>query len=522
MGRYLLCLTAAVWGLLSSCSDEMKEVDTTPDAAVGIVSVAVIPDSSAISYEKFEILGDTIANVNDSVRYEVKKEALQKALVMVKATLFGEAYYNNVLIPDSGVVMDVTEPVRLEARSGGRSAYYVLKVLQRQTEPVVKDSIPVMEKMASGFKGFPANVIDYDVAYFKDKFYATVTSYMPGFENGASVLDKKVNYDLYTSADGLNWEQVVYKTNTEGVRLPRPQREYVVGGEGASLAVFNDRLYVLGGARTSGRDRLGNKPELIGVGETPTVSFWRSFSTADGETFDCDTVGMTMTARDSIMPSEARSILMGIFGMTPMVFKDKMYLFSPYKIFAGVTQSAANMYCTENGKDWTMMMQEEGSNVSAMTEASYFVFNDSLWCVGGARSFIGVGTMSNGIYASGDGENWIYRGMVPDSIMGNVYGMKAVATDSVIYLFGGQKQPMLEGEIAGFAPNQVFRSTDAVNWEVVKFPENFTPIRRAKVVSDGEKAWIFGGVSSPLTKSIYAYPSSADTWSTEVWTQILK
>ncbi len=522
MGRYLLFLTAAVWVLLGSCSDEMKEVDTTPDAAVGIVGVTVIPDSSAISYEKFEIIGDTIVNRYDSVRYDVKTEALQNALVKVKATLFGEAYYNNVLIPDSGVVMDVTTPVMLEARSGSRSAYYVLNVLQRQTEPVQEYTIPMMEKMASGFKGFPASVIDYDIAWFKDKFYATVTSYMPGFENGASVLDNKVNYDLYTSADGLNWEQVVYKTNTEGVRLPRPQREYVVGGEGASLAVFNDRLYVLGGARTKGRDKLGNQPEV--QYESPVVNNWRAFSTADGETFDCDTVGMTLTAGGMLIPNESRALLMGLFGMNPVVFKDRMYLFSPYKIYAGVTQSAANLYCTEDGKTWTMLEPtiDVGGSIAAMTEAAYFVFNDSLWCVGGARSFIGAGTMSNSIYSTGDGETWNYRGMVPDSIMGNVYGMKAVAADSVIYLFGGQKQPVFEGEIAGFAPNQVFRSTDAVNWEIVKFPENFTPIRRAKVVYDGEKAWIFGGVSSPLTKSIYAYPTSADTWSTEVWTQTLK
>ncbi len=518
VNKYLVFLTTAVGMLFGSCSDD--KIDTTPPPAVGIVGITVIPDGSAIAYDKFVVVGDTLVNIGDSIAYAVTQEALQHALVKVKPTLFGKAYYNNVQITDSGFVADVTKPLVLEARSAGGVATYVLKVVQSLTEP-----LPIMEKMASTFVGFPDKVIDYDVAYFKGKFYATVTSYMPdGGDVGATPKDKRVNYDLYVSEDGLRWEQVVYKTNTDGVRLPRGQKEYVVGGEGASLAVFNDRLYVLGGARNKGRDKFKNAPELQGM-DSPRIAFWRSFSTADGETFDCDTVGMQLYAMGEAMPSVARNQLLAIMGMTPVVFKDKMYMFSPYMMYAGQVQSSSKMYYTEDGKSWTMPMPESaesGGAVAPLTEAAYFVFKDSLWCVGGARSYINVATMSNSIFVTGDGMTWENRGMVPDSILGNVYGMKAVATDSVVYLFGGQKHPTMEGEIAGFTPNQVLRSTDAVNWEIVTTPDGFTPIRRAKAVSDGENAWIFGGVSSLLTKSIYAYPTEADTWSTETWVQKMK
>ncbi len=262
VNRYLVFLTTAVGMLFGSCSDD--KIDMTPPPAVGIVGVTVIPDGSAIAYDKFVITDDTIVNSGDSIAYAVTQEALRNALVKVKPTLFGKAYYNNVQIADSGFVADVTQPLVLEARSAGGTATYVLKVVQSQTEPM-----PVMEKVASSFVGFPDKVIDYDVAYFKGKFYATVTSYMPdGGDVGATPKDKKVNYDLYVSEDGLHWEQVVYKTNTDGVRLPRGQKEYVVGGEGSVLAVFNDRLYVLGGARTKGRDKLKNLPVLLGY-DTP-------------------------------------------------------------------------------------------------------------------------------------------------------------------------------------------------------------------------------------------------------------
>ncbi len=511
-----LLLAAAALGVFSACSEN---IDTTPPPAVGVINVSVIPDGSAISYDNF-VIGDTIVNTNDSVRYNVTPEALQNALVKVKPTLFGEAYYNNERILEDGVLMDVTQPVRLEARSGGLVTRYVLKVVQHQIQ-----TIPPMEKLASRFAGFPDPklMIDYDVAYFKDKFYATVTSYKPGTENGATVADRRINYELYTSEDGLTWEQVVYKTNTDGVRLPRGQKEYVVGGEGASLVVFNDRLYVLGGARTKGKDRFGNSPEL--QYEMPTVKNWRAFSTPDGETFYCDTVGKSLNMMDNELPSTAINQLMNIFGTVPVAFKDKLYMFSAQKIlYGGTYQPGTYIYHSEDGKRWiapTPITLSDGVAVASIADAAYFVFKDKMWCVGGFMNYAESGRFPNSIYSTEDGVNWTLEGTLPVELLGNVYGLRAVATENVVYLFGGQKYPMYEGEVVGFAPNQVLRSTDAINWEVVETPENFTPVRCGKVVGVGDKAWLFGGVSSIATDK-YPYPTSADTRSTEIWTQSLK
>ncbi len=508
MKKYFLFLAAAVCGLFSSCSD-----DDDDSVAVGITSVSVTPEGSAVSYNCTVNLG-VIENTNDSIGWDVAYEALQNAHIKVTTTIGSVAYYGDAVVSESGFVADVTAPITLQARGadGVTVVTYTLNVVQAKSAGNVD-----MAKKASTFNGFPKNLLDYDIAYFKNKFYATVTSL-----SDDSLTE---NYDLFTSENGVNWTKVEYTTNTNGVVLPEGQTEYVVGGEGASLVVFNDRLYVLGGARTKGADKFGNPAEISDgwFGPTPSIDHWRAFSTADGETFDCDTVGISLFANGQMIPTNRISMMLAQQGADPVAFNGKLYLFGGYRMAYGMTQPGGSSYVTENGKDWTMYvaLADNGLQTQRIVDAARFVFKGKMWCVGGLTNFISASNLTNSIYSTEDGEAWKFEGNVPDSIMGNIFGWKAVVTDDVVYLVGGQRVPAEDGVAPEFAL-QMFRSTDCINWEVVEMPANYdTPRRNARLVAVDNQAWIFGGINTLATGN-YAYPTELDTWTTDTWVKIMK
>ncbi len=504
--KKLFILAVAACGLFCSCSEDEPTVP-----AVGLTKVTVTPAGAPVS-NTCVITGTSIENTNDSVAFDVAPEALQQAEVSVVATLGSTVWFNGAAVEGGKFVADVTAPITIEARGAeDKVVAYTLNVVQAKTMGDVD-----LVKKASAFNGFPANVVDYDVTFFKGKFYAAVVSLQGEVEN----------YDIYTSENGTVWTPVDYTVNTEGVSLPDGQDSYVVGGEGASLVVFNDRLYVLGGARTRGADKFGNAAELEDgwMGIVPVISHWRSFSTADGQTFDCDTIGMSviMTQTGQPAPANMISMLLGRQNATAMAFNGKMYLTGGYAPMYGMMQPSRNTYVTENGKDWTDISgnTDDGKPAYAIFEAARFVFNNKMWIVGGHTNFIDPSQMVNAIYSSEDGVAWVKEGDVPAE-MQNVFGMKAVVADDVVYIFGGQKVPTADGEVASLAPTQMFRSVDGKTWEAVATPENYTAIRSARAVAMGNQAWIFGGYNS-LVIANYGAPVAGDTWSTETWVKNMK
>ncbi len=485
--------------MFCSCSEDEEAVVQ----AVGITKVTVTPAGAVTS--NCVVKGVMIENTKDSVAFDVAPEALQNAEISVTATIGSVVYYNGAAVKDGKFTADVTNPITIEARGASGKVVYTLKVVQAKTMGDID-----MVKKASKFAGFPEGVVDYDVAYFKGKFYAAVTS-----------LDGEVeNYDIFTSENGTTWTQVNYTVNTSGVNLPEGQDSYVVGGEGATLAVFNDRLYVLGGARTKGADKFGNEAETNwGMA---SITNWRSFSTADGLTFDCDTVGMSLTmvqdGEEVPVAANRISTMLARQNLTAEVFNGKMYMISGYSPMFGMMQPVRNSYVTTDGKNWTALnaTADDGKLPYAIFEAARFVFNGKMWVVGGHFNYIDAGQMSNKIYSSEDGETWEMKGEVPAE-MQNVFSMKAVVADDVIYIFGGQKQ----GETSGLAPTQMFRSVDGINWEAVAAPESFVPVRAAKVVGVGTQAWIFGGISS-LVSGNYAGPAATDVRQFDTWVKNMK
>jgi len=489
MKKSVWILLAAIGMMTAACS---SDDDSSTPAAVGILSAKVTPQGSSVSYNcDIDQTTLKIENTKDSVQWDVTDACLRQTTVTVSTTLGGTAYYNGTAIGADGVTVDGTAGVQLVVKDdNGQSKTYTLNVVRAKT--ATGDDMVIK---ASAFKGFPSGVIDYDMAYFNDKFYATVTSLSGETES----------YQLFTSEDGINWTEVDYKTSDSTTG-------YVIGGEGARMTVFNNKLYIMGGARTKGSDKYGNAAETSwGMA---TISTWRSYSTSDGITFACDTTGMKYINGENEYPSS----YMACTQMSFAELNGKLYMNDAYYMGFGMAQGKGIYAYTSNGKDWTALSvaADDETSINYTGGGAFFSFKGKLWKVGGYKSYISASNMTNAIYSSADGETWTKAGDLPTSMTG-LFGAKVVANDNIAYLFGGQ----FVTEDSSTLSNKVFSSTDGVNWTEVAVPTSFTARRNAKAVLAGNTAWVFGGITT-ASSGYYNYPSDTDVLGSDTWVKLMK
>lgn len=487
-------LFAALCMLTAACSSD--DESSTP-AAVGILSAQVTPQGSSVSYNcAIDQTTLKIENSADSVQWDVTDACLRQTTVTVSTTLGGTAYCNGTAIGSDGVVVDATSAVTLEVKDdNGQSKTYTLNVV-RATAATGDD----MVIKASAFKGFPTGIIDYDMAYFNDKFYATVTSLSGETEN----------YQLFTSEDGENWTEVAYKATTaEGV-------DCVVGDEGARMAVFNNKFYVMGGARSKGTDKYGNQAETTWswTGTAADLSVWRAYSTPDGVNFIDEGTNATYTMSGTSYPTS----YMACTQMSFAELNGKLYMTNAIGFAYGLSSGKGLYAYTSNGMDWTALRPatDDGAYISSLHGEAFFSFKDKLWTAGGCKSYISAGQAVNAIYSSTDGETWTKAADLPESMTG-LYGAKVIANDNVAILFGGEFVTQ-EGNTLS---NKVYRSTDGVNWEEVTAPAAYTARRNAKAALVGNTAWVFGGLTTGINSN-YNYPSDTDVLGADTWVKLMR
>lgn len=505
MKKSLWILGAALCTLsFAACSD-----DEGTQAAVGITAGTVIPEGSAVAYD-FVVNGTYLENTNDSVDWMVTDDALRHAVVKVTPTMGCTASYNGTAIPGEGLVIDVTSPVTIQVSGAGTTVAYTLNVVRATTA-----SGDDMRLVASSFMGMPSPLYDVDVTYFNGSFYAIATTVTGNAEA------KMENHQLFSSEDGVNWTEVNYQTSNSGVVLPDGQTGWSVGGEGASLVVFNDRLYVLGGARTQAADRFGEAAEVSSgwFGPGPALNAWRSASTADGVTFEADTIGATYTNSEGNLVALSQ---LGTAYATPVVFNGALYLKAGYAPAMTMWQSKSLYVRTHDGKNWedvsVVSASGDDCNVGTRCGAAFFAFKGKLWCVGGYRPmFPGTSTVDASIWSSADGETWTLEddGTNAKAVMGNMYGMKVAANDDVAYMFGGM---VLDENGSSTLSDKIFRSTDGVNWEEVETHENYAGSFIPSIVLQGNAAWVFGGKTG--VEGSYSVPAGVEV-ATETWVKLM-
>lgn len=505
----LMCLMAVLSLGFWSCSDD----DENGGAAVGITSVTVKPEGSAKEYRctPNQSTG-IIENTSDRVDWDVTDASLTRTMVKVTATLNTVVYYNDQVIGADGLEIDVKNSVTLTAKdNSGNTKVYTLNVVRATTA-----SGETMVLKSSSFQGLPSNLLSFDMAYFKDKFYAITTSVTGADEN------KVENYQLFSSVDGLNWTEVAYQADVTGVNFADGQvNDYVIGGEGARLAVFNDRMYVLGGARTQAPDKFGNAAE--NSWGMAVISYWRSFSTEDGLTFKVDTVGMTYQKANGDMVSYQQ---LTNTNMNTVVFDGKLFMKSGYNITFGMGQNAQVYAYTSDGKAWNQITPVASDGTTSVDVArrlgdAFFAFKGKLWCVGGFTNYLSSSSNNTcgTVYSSEDGVTWKLESDTVSNVLKNLYGMKVVANDEVAYMFGGERL-VGDGTFTREISNDIFRSTDGITWEKVEVPQNYVGRRLPSVLLQGNSAWIFGGIKS-LTTDNYAFPSATDELATDTWVKLM-
>lgn len=513
---------AVLMGALTwtSCSED------DPAPVVGITAISVTPEGSAVSYNA-TITGTTAVVEVDG---ETTDEALANATVSAVATLGSAVYFNDEPV-GAGVTADFTGAVTLVAKGAdGKSVAYTVNVER------VFGSVGMTIK-SSRFNGFPANVIDYDMTFFKGKFYAIVSSTTEEVKvegEGEEAVEVNVtveHYDLFSSVDGVNWVKVEYNVSTEGVTLPEGQDGYVVGGEGARLVVHDGRLFVMGGSRLNGEDIYGNPSEMVDgwTGPGPSIAAWRSFSTADGVNFKCDTVGISVT-KDGVDYAASAAWVMPVAHASAVSFNGKIFVQGGLNASYGMWQMGRRYFTTTNGTDYqieTVVGVEEGvtPDVNMRAQNAFFEFQGKLWCLGGYKNFLSTSQMANTIWSSEDGLAWKQEAEYPVDAEGNqfeammgLYDMAVVATDEVVYIFGGATNTA-DGNVVS---NKIFKSTDCVTWEeVADVPAAFTGRRHSIAIVNAGEAWLFGGISD-ATNDTYGYPLKQPfTPVTETWVKTL-
>lgn len=461
------------------------------EPALGIISTTLTPKGNAIAYNAtVDQQTGEISNSDDPITWDVPDDAITKVNVKAIPTLGCTAYYGDIPFTDAGIDMDLTTPatITVRNRSGASRSYHISAV--RNNEAGQDESLVLK---STSFIGFPEGLIDYDITVFKGRFVATTVS-----------LDgEQENYQLFESEDGTHWSEINIICNGD--------RPFVVGGEGARMAVLNDRLIVFGGARTKGKDKYGNEPEVGEgwFGPAPEIRAFRVYSSADGVTFNDDTDDIVYTNTTGNVVSSMQ--LAGSY-YEAMSIDGRLIIKSCYAPSFGMMQVKSGFIETSDGINWTSITPvcDDNSPLVSIKASSVFNFQGKIWMAGGFRNFISASMMVSKIFSSSDGISWNYEGDLTGNLEG-LMGATIVANDEAALLFGGQLVTAGGNTLNG----KIYRTTDGVVWEEIESNPRYQGRRSPVIAKKDDIAWIFGGYKD-LTKGNYGVPDGdeyyLDTW----------
>lgn len=477
---------------LASCSDDEKE------EAIGITAGTITPAESSVAYRLAPSLEGILDNKDDSIAWDVTDAALQEAVLKVTPTLNATVSYNGVEITSDGVTVDATSPILLQVSNGKKTVAYTLNVYRAKT---------ATEELTKKATLSPTNVVWRDFTYFKGKFYAfVVTNEVTDAATGAA----REDYLLKRSVDGITWTDVDYQiTNVE---------KEVLGGEGARMLVFKDKLYVLLGQRVLGSDKYGNDPEIEDgwMGPSPVILKWRSFVSEDGENFK------SLEAESQKLANGEKSAI-SITWNTPyanaFVYNGSMYLHGGYSYGFGMQQMGRLFLKSSDGVTWERInpLDQDGASLTLPNDGAVFMLDNKLFLIGGYRNFIGASYVSNVVYSTTDAVNWKSEGTLAES-MPLLYQCKVVSNGTVAYLFGGET---ISPDDVRTVSNKVYRSTDGVNWTEVATASTFVGGRFPSAVNVGDAMWILDG---DVTESVgyWPAPASTDEYPGNIWNMQMK
>ena len=486
---FLLAAVALTLGFVACDEDE--------DPAVGVTAATIAPAGSSVAYTLTPTMDGVLDNSADPVAWDVTDAAMAEAVLKVTPTLNTVISYNGVEVGESGIIVDATKPIVLQAVNGAITKAVTLNVV-RATEAA--------EGLVKKATLDAANVIWRDFAYYKGKFYSF---YVKNTITNAETGDALEEYLLKRSTDGVAWTDVDYTIDVENE---------VLAGEGAHLAVFNDKLYVLTGQRIRGADKYGNPIEADDWGWGPLYDIykWRAYESTDGENFK------SLEADSKLLSDGATSAISSSYNSpysNVFVFKNKLFIQGGYMWGFGQQQTNTIYLKSADGLTWERVAVafSDGATAVLPNNGAIFELGGKLFCVGGYRNFISADYVNKFVYSSTDGENWDTVGEAAG--IPALYQAKVVGNGEKVFLFGGEG--LADDGNTRVINNKIYSSTDGVNWTEVEAPAAYAGTRLPQAIVVGNALWLFDGDGSE-SQGYYPAPQATDTYPGNIWNMPIK
>jgi hypothetical protein len=225
---------------------------------------------------------------------------------------------------------------------------------------------------------------------------------------------------------------------------------------GHSSVVFNNKMWVIGGATSSATRKV--------------------YSSSDGITW-------TESGTDALPVATCMH--------TSLVFNNKMWVIGGYTGGNAIRK----VYSSSDGITWT----ESGTD--ALPVATYYhtslVFNNKMWVIGGLLT---GGIATRKVYSSSDGTTWTESGT--DALPVATYHSASVIFNNKMWVIGGYTTT---------AVRKVYSSSDGITW--TESGTDALPVatyNSASVVFNN-KMWVIGGYTTAPTRKVYS-SSDGITW----------
>lgn len=162
-----------------------------------------------------------------------------------------------------------------------------------------------------------------------------------------------------------------------------------------------------------------------------------------------------------------------------IVFQDKLWMFGGRQHRFG----KKDVWYSEDGTKWELATEE--AEFPAREQHTALVYDDKIWLIGGEI----VGGFFKDVWYTEDGSHWVKA--AEDTPLGRRNGHSSVAFDDKMWVIGGSE--ISDDYNETFIQNDVWHSTDGVNWTQATEDAGFEPRSGHKSVVFDNKIWVIGG-----------------------------
>ncbi len=157
---------------------------------------------------------------------------------------------------------------------------------------------------------------------------------------------------------------------------------------------------------------------------------------------------------------------------------------------------------SENGSTWTRTraVDNNGDSVPRVEHPAFINFNNKLWILGGHRPGVGFAfdDVTNKVWSSSDGLSWTADQPADATTRWSKRErIGAVVFNNKLWVIGGNDYPAFGNtDIPGTPKNDVWSSSDGINWTQVTASAAFIARTNPAVFAYDNKLWIAGGMDN--------------------------